>query len=100
MSSACGARAWPARGSGRGRAHARAACAGSCGTARAAFYNPYLPSHKVTPRAVRAVIPAMATVPSAVPHDPTLMAHALRALAMDAVQQANSGHPGAPMGMA
>jgi len=27
-------------------------------------------------------------------------AHALRALAMDAVQQANSGHPGAPMGMA
>jgi transketolase len=31
---------------------------------------------------------------------PTRMAHALRALAMDAVQQANSGHPGAPMGMA
>ena len=30
----------------------------------------------------------------------TLMAHAIRALAMDAVQQANSGHPGAPMGMA
>ncbi len=29
-----------------------------------------------------------------------LMAHAIRALAMDAVQQANSGHPGAPMGMA
>ncbi len=28
------------------------------------------------------------------------MANALRALAMDAVQQANSGHPGAPMGMA
>ena len=28
------------------------------------------------------------------------MADALRALAMDAVQQANSGHPGAPMGMA
>jgi transketolase len=32
--------------------------------------------------------------------DPNLMAHAIRALAMDAVQQANSGHPGAPMGMA
>ncbi|HLO94520.1 MAG TPA: transketolase [Burkholderiaceae bacterium] len=32
--------------------------------------------------------------------NPTLMAHAIRALAMDAVQQANSGHPGAPMGMA
>ena len=28
------------------------------------------------------------------------MANAIRALAMDAVQQANSGHPGAPMGMA
>ena len=28
------------------------------------------------------------------------MAGAIRALAMDAVQQANSGHPGAPMGMA
>jgi transketolase len=33
-------------------------------------------------------------------HDTTLMANAIRALAMDAVQQANSGHPGAPMGMA
>jgi transketolase len=42
----------------------------------------------------------MAAAPNAHPHDPTLMAHALRALAMDAVQQANSGHPGAPMGMA
>src|SRR5574337_1114538 len=29
-----------------------------------------------------------------------LMANAIRALAMDAVQRANSGHPGAPMGMA
>ncbi|MFI4932849.1 MAG: 1-deoxy-D-xylulose-5-phosphate synthase N-terminal domain-containing protein, partial [Burkholderiales bacterium] len=28
------------------------------------------------------------------------MANAIRALAMDAVQQANSGHPGAPMGLA
>jgi len=32
--------------------------------------------------------------------DTSLMGHAIRALAMDAVQQANSGHPGAPMGMA
>ena len=32
--------------------------------------------------------------------DTHLMANAVRALAMDAVQQANSGHPGAPMGMA
>ncbi|WP_077038221.1 transketolase, partial [Pelomonas sp. KK5] len=30
----------------------------------------------------------------------THLANALRALAMDAVQQANSGHPGMPMGMA
>ncbi len=32
--------------------------------------------------------------------DLSSMANAIRALAMDAVQQANSGHPGAPMGMA
>jgi transketolase len=32
--------------------------------------------------------------------DTGLMANTVRALAMDAVQQANSGHPGAPMGMA
>jgi transketolase len=32
--------------------------------------------------------------------NPQTMASAIRALAMDAVQQANSGHPGAPMGMA
>jgi len=31
---------------------------------------------------------------------PLVMANAIRALSMDAVQQANSGHPGAPMGMA
>lgn len=31
---------------------------------------------------------------------PIKLADAIRALAMDAVQQANSGHPGAPMGMA
>jgi len=32
--------------------------------------------------------------------EPTLLANAIRALAMDAVQAANSGHPGMPMGMA
>ncbi|MGE5864963.1 MAG: transketolase [Rhizobacter sp.] len=37
---------------------------------------------------------------TALVQDTTLMANAIRALAMDAVQQANSGHPGAPMGMA
>jgi transketolase len=34
------------------------------------------------------------------PQNTQQMASAIRALAMDAVQQANSGHPGAPMGMA
>ncbi|MGM0576344.1 MAG: transketolase [Myxococcota bacterium] len=32
--------------------------------------------------------------------DDQLVVHTLKALAMDAVQQANSGHPGMPMGMA
>ena len=31
---------------------------------------------------------------------PKEMAAAIRALSMDAVEEANSGHPGAPMGMA
>jgi transketolase len=39
--------------------------------------------------------PAARTAP-----DPALLANAIRALAMDAVQAANSGHPGMPMGMA
>ncbi len=34
------------------------------------------------------------------PEISTKMANAIRALSMDAVQKANSGHPGAPMGMA
>ena len=38
------------------------------------------------------ILPSMTTL--------NQMANAIRALAMDAVQQANSGHPGAPMGMA
>ena len=40
--------------------------------------------------------------PLPAPRDPKLrrMANALRALAMDAVEQAKSGHPGMPMGMA
>jgi transketolase len=36
----------------------------------------------------------------AFPGDPKRMADAIRALSMDAVQKANSGHPGMPMGMA
>jgi transketolase len=48
--------------------------------------------------------PTAAAVPAPLPaaRDPKLrhMADALRALAMDAVEQAKSGHPGMPMGMA
>jgi transketolase len=46
--------------------------------------------------------PASAAVPApaAAAVTPDIMANAIRALAMDAVQAANSGHPGAPMGMA
>ena len=42
------------------------------------------------------------TAPLPAPTDPKLrhMANAIRALAMDAVEQAKSGHPGTPMGMA
>jgi transketolase len=39
-------------------------------------------------------------MPSQTTPDTVVMANAIRALAMDAVQAANSGHPGAPMGMA
>jgi transketolase len=42
---------------------------------------------------------AAAAAPAATAN-PADLANAIRALAMDAVQQANSGHPGAPMGMA
>ena len=38
--------------------------------------------------------------PQTVDRRPRDMANAIRALAMDAVQKANSGHPGMPMGMA
>jgi len=40
------------------------------------------------------------TSTSAAAADTALLANAIRALAMDAVQAANSGHPGMPMGMA
>src|SRR6516162_270630 len=49
-----------------------------------------------------AISPAATASPLPPPRDPKLrhMADALRALAMDAVEQAKSGHPGMPMGMA
>ncbi|MDE4132068.1 transketolase [Phaeobacter sp. QD34_3] len=40
------------------------------------------------------------TIQTPVVSTETLMANAIRALTMDAVQAANSGHPGAPMGLA
>src|SRR5215470_11601447 len=46
--------------------------------------------------------PAPTAAPLPAPRDPKLrrMANAIRALAMDAVERAKSGHPGMPMGMA
>ncbi|MDZ4126807.1 MAG: transketolase, partial [Hydrogenophaga sp.] len=43
---------------------------------------------------------ASTLTPTAQAVSPQTQANAIRALAMDAVQAANSGHPGAPMGMA
>src|SRR5256885_11873402 len=46
-------------------------------------------------------VPTRVSTPAARPApDPASLANAIRALAMDAVQAANSGHPGMPMGMA
>src|SRR5437870_3107508 len=46
-------------------------------------------------------VPTRVSAPAGHPApDPALLANAIRALAMDAVQAANSGHPGMPMGMA
>ncbi len=52
-----------------------------------------------TPGATSSTSPGAALSTAVVPRE-TAMANAVRALAMDAVQHANSGHPGAPMGMA
>src|SRR5512139_1419481 len=47
-----------------------------------------------------AMAPTRHEEPAASAVDHTAMANAIRALAMDAVEQAKSGHPGMPMGMA
>lgn len=46
------------------------------------------------------MIPALSPSTSTAEYPFPVMANAIRALAMDAVEQANSGHPGMPMGMA
>ena len=53
-----------------------------------------------TPAVQAPAKPRVGTKPASKTASSAQMANAIRALAMDAVQQANSGHPGAPMGMA
>jgi transketolase len=56
------------------------------------------PEHPMTAASIRAAAPPAPPVERGVSH--TDMANAIRVLAMDAVEQAQSGHPGMPMGMA
>jgi transketolase len=51
-------------------------------------------------KAPSAILPASRQGLEMTAVSPRIMANAIRALAMDAVQKANSGHPGAPMGLA
>ena len=55
---------------------------------------------RVSPNANTMDLAPMADTPTLNTATQADMANAIRALAIDAVQQANSGHPGAPMGMA
>src|SRR6266496_966421 len=60
-------------------------------------------SNRVDPQTMNAPLtaPTRASAPAGKPGiDTAMLANAIRALAMDAVQAANSGHPGMPMGMA
>jgi transketolase len=71
-----------------------AGCFFAAELALAAVVNHHVSMTSAAATAARAPLPA--------PRDPKLrqMANALRALAMDAVEKAKSGHPGMPMGMA
>lgn len=57
------------------------------------------PTKKAFSMNVKASATAAATAPASAV-SPNVMANAIRALAMDAVEQAKSGHPGLPMGAA
>src|ERR1700737_2500482 len=76
-------------------------CRGGAGLADAPSLPPLSRSTIIDPMSTTAPAPS-APPPLPAPRDPKLrrMANALRALAMDAVEQAKSGHPGMPMGMA
>src|SRR5665647_2195275 len=67
---------------------------------RAVKYSAYLQSPRPIPELAAMTEPEQAeqTLPQSASRSD--MANAIRALAMDAIQAANSGHPGAPMGMA
>src|SRR6516162_3570973 len=55
---------------------------------------------RLSPMTAPLTVPIRQTASVAKSADTALLANAIRALAMDAVQAANSGHPGMPMGMA
>jgi transketolase len=61
-----------------------------------------LPAKTMLPGMSEDTASTVAASPLPTPRDPKLrgMANAIRTLAMDAVEQAKSGHPGMPMGMA
>jgi transketolase len=65
-------------------------------THRATFGSLTVPAVRATPRAIFALKDSGTPMPAPL----KTMADAIRVLSMDAVERANSGHPGMPMGMA